>query len=74
MQSFARIKAVKFCRDCRYIESHPGTSTPRCSHKGSIRVGYLVDGDTSIDHRKDCYDMRNTGACGHEGKLFEPRP
>ncbi len=63
---------MRFCRDCKHIEEHPGTSTPRCGHKGSIRVGYLVTGEIpGEDRRKDCYDMRNTGACGHEGKLFE---
>ena len=65
---------MRFCKDCKYIEEHPGASTPRCGHKGSIRTSFLVDGNMSIDYRKDAYDMRSKdGPCGYEGKLYEPK-
>ena len=62
---------MKFCKDCRYIDTRPMAPNPVCSHKGSVRISYLITGDGTIDSRKDCYEMRKDGPCGHEGKMWE---
>lgn len=58
---------TKYCRDCRFIETTAGEEA-LCA-KGALN---LVTGD--LDRAEAlAREMRYRGACGPEGKLFEPK-
>lgn len=60
---------TKYCRDCSFAMWHPTRVSLRVCEKGPRE---LVWGEPD-ENEAACREMRYRGACGPEGKLFEPK-
>jgi hypothetical protein len=64
---------MKLCRDCKHChELAAGAAVWFCWHRKVARhsVNYVNGGQHSIPVQ--CQQARRTGACGPDGKLWEP--
>jgi hypothetical protein len=67
--------SVRLCRECRWFKANDGWNPGTCLHRAAASP-------TSL-RQADCVDMRERrnlflnetreGACGADGKLWEPR-
>ena len=58
---------AKFCKDCKHCLTANDAADSKCALSDNVDI---VTGNKSPWF---CHTMRVWGACGEEGKLFEPK-